>query len=213
MNDLKINILLSIILILIINLIIINSNYVKYENRNNNLKFKIEKINNNSDSLKYVNDSLEYVNDSLKYEIKKIRKFQDFLKDIAIRESSGNSKSINQFGMIGLYQFNPKTLDFLGYCKNDYFNSIETQNKAMISYLKFNKSILYKYIEKYDGKYHKGIYITASGILAGAHLTGAGGVIEFFEDIGKYKQYDGNNIHVSEYIKDFSGYDILALLN
>ena len=71
---------------------------------------------------------------------------------------------------------------------------------------------LCNYITKYDGRIFKGVYITISGLLAGAHLTGAGGVIDFFENTGKYDQYDGNNIHVSEYIKEFSGFDILAYI-
>jgi hypothetical protein len=155
-------------------------------------------------------DSLSELNDDL---IKK-NDLYNFLNKIAFRESSGDQFEENDYGMLGLYQFNPQTLSFLGYKvgKYEYLNSVHIQNDAMISYLKFNKKVLKKYIDTYDGKYHKGVYITASGLLAGAHLTGAGGVMEFFDDGDKYKEHDGNNIHVSEYIEEFSGYEIMCFL-
>lgn len=164
------------------------------------------------DSLNYQLDSIQMEYDSLDNEYKRKKEFYDFLKAVALRESSGNQWSINKYGMLGLYQFSPKTLHFLGIKEKryDYLNCVETQNNAMLSYLRFNKNVLNDYIRRYDGKYFKGIHITASGILAGAHLTGAGGVIEFFEDNGKYNQVDGNNVHVKEYIEEFAGYNILA---
>lgn len=170
-------------------------------------------INNNHkeiDSLKNDLDSLKMDYDSLNKEYKEVLEIDRFLGSIAQRESSGNQWSVNKFGMLGLYQFNPKTLDYLGIkeSRHKYLSNIAIQNFAMIKYLKYNKKKLNKYIQKFNGKTYKGIYITTSGILAGAHLTGAGGVMDFFEDSGRYKQYDGNSVHVSEYIAEFSGYDI-----
>lgn len=211
-NSIKKNKLLTILLILIILLslksFITSQNNKKLEKEN----IKIKKlIKSENDSLKIKINILDYKLDSLKDILNKKYSFENYLEDIANRESSGNQYSINRYGMMGLYQFNPKTLSFLGYSKDNYLNSIKMQNDAMISYLKFNKTILKPYIEKYNGKYYNGIYITESGILAGAHLTGAGGVIEFFEKKGKYKVYDGNNVHISEYIEEFSGYNLAYL--
>jgi len=155
-------------------------------------------------------DSLKMDYDSLSKEYEQVLEIDRFLGSIALRESSGDQWNVNQYGMLGLYQFDPKTLTYLGIkeTKSNYLNDIGAQNFAMIKYLKYNKKKLNKYIERYDGKTHKGIYVTTSGILAGAHLMGAGGVMDFFDDSGRYKQYDGNDVHVSEYIAQFSGYDI-----
>jgi len=167
----------------------------------------INRLKNNLDSLQ-----IEY--DSLIDEYDNVLELDKYLESIALRESSGDQWSVNRYGMLGLYQFNPKTLNYLGINeeKYNYLNNISIQNYAMITYLKYNKKKLNKYIDEYNGKTFKGIYITTSGILAGAHLTGAGGVMEFFDNSGKYKQKDANDIHVSEYIAQFSGYDV-SLIN
>jgi hypothetical protein len=202
-----------IILILSTLLIVTMDSKTKMEKENLILNDSIKNRDNIIDSLNVDIDSMRFENDSLRKEIAERKDINRFMRAIAMRESNGNYKVINQYGMMGLYQFSPNTLSLLGICYEDYLSSIEIQDQAMISYLRYNRSILNKYIIKYDGKRYKGIKITASGILAGAHLTGPGGIIEFFDDSNNvYKEYDGNNVHVSEYIEDFGGYDILTSL-
>lgn len=204
--------LMIILTILTISYLSINLKINNLKEQNKVLNDSLVKGNKIIDSINFKYDSLYNEYDSLNNKYKERIDLDNFLKEMALRESSGNQSVVNKYGMMGLYQFDPNTLEFLGFCKNEYMNSVYIQNKAMISYLKFNKKLLNDYINKYDGKYFKGVYITASGILAGAHLTGAGGVIDFFDDTNRYKQYDANKVHVSDYIKEFSGYDILSCL-
>jgi hypothetical protein len=48
-----------------------------------------------------------------------------------------------------------------------------------------NKWILQDIIKKYDGKVVSGIVVTESGILAAAHLGGAGSVKRYFKNNGE----------------------------
>jgi len=72
---------------------------------------------------------------------------EDFLKDLAFKESSGNWKVINRFGYIGLYQFGRSALKDAGYKhihKRDFKKDpnifpVADQNKAMINLLKKNQ--------------------------------------------------------------------------
>jgi hypothetical protein len=131
-----------------------------------------------------------------------------FLEKISKRESSNRLKVISKNGHMGKYQFSPKTLTWLGY--NDYekfLNSSDLQDEVMIKYLKKNKKILHRYINKWDNKVLNGKLITESGILAAAHLVGPGGVIEFFKTMEEV--VDGNGVKISEYLFKFSGYNLL----
>lgn len=51
-----------------------------------------------------------------------------------------------------------------------------------------------------------GILVTPSGLLAGAHLVGAGGLQTFLTGKGGHKVYDGNGVHVSKYMTTKNGY-------
>lgn len=209
-------VLLVIVFILMIIYIIIMT--LRLNNTRNDNRLLVNEISAVKKENVRLNDkvtSLENQKDSIIYEFSKRMEFDRFLKVIAMRESSGNQYSINKYGMMGLYQFSPKTLKTIGMgdIDKDYYLSDENlQYISMVLYLKYNRNLLDKYIKKYDGKTFKGIKITTSGILAGAHLTGVGGVIEFFEDNKKYKDYDANGVKTSTYIKEFSGYNILDFI-
>jgi len=64
------------------------------------------------------------------------------------------------------------------------------QRKHRRNVLKYNKKKLQKYIDKYDGKVIHGVLVTESGLLAAAHLGGAGSVRKWFRT-GKIRK-DGN---------------------
>lgn len=209
----------QIILILILSIFIFK--FFKIQIHNSNLekenKELIDTINQKDkeiDSIRFQFDSLKNDYDSLYKDVIIKKDLKSFLNKISMRESSGNHSIVNKYGMMGLYQFKKSTLQMLGIHVDDrlYLNDIDLQNYSMIENMKFNKKVLGYYINKYNGKYHKGVKITPSGLLAGAHLTGPGSIIEFFEDTGKYKTVDGNGVDVSEYIKEFANYDIMASL-
>jgi len=138
-----------------------------------------------------------------------IKNHDKFLEDLGMRESSGNYKAVNQFGYLGKYQFGRKTLNNLGYknISNRQFLSDPTiQEQAMEDLLVHNKKILRRYIQKYDGKVVNGVFVTQSGILAAAHLAGAGNVRKFFRR--GYEFRDGNGTKMTSYMRKFSNYEL-----
>ena len=133
---------------------------------------------------------------------------QAFLDAIGFRESGNRYDVVNRYGYMGKYQFGKKTLKGLGIkvTQDEFLNSPYIQEKAMYALLKQNKRSLRKYIEKYDGKYVHGVLVTESGLLAAAHLGGAGSVKKWFRT-GKVRK-DGNGVKITSYMKQFGGYDL-----
>lgn len=136
-----------------------------------------------------------------------VKNHSTFLEAIGMRESSGNYKAVNSFGYLGKYQFGRQTLNSLGYSdisNREFLSNPEIQEQAMDDLLVHNKKLLKKFIEKYEGRIVNGIYITESGILAAAHLAGAGNVKKFFRKGYEFK--DGFGTTMTSYMKKFSGY-------
>jgi len=133
---------------------------------------------------------------------------QAFLNAIGFRESGNRYDIVNRYGYMGKYQFGKKTLRGLGFkmSKEEFLNSPLLQEQAMYALLKQNKKSLRKYIAKYDGKYIHGVLVTESGLLAAAHLGGAGSVKKWFRT-GKVKK-DGNGVKITSYMERFGGYDL-----
>ena len=132
-----------------------------------------------------------------------------FLDDIGFRESSNNYRAVNQFGYLGKYQFGRKTLNSLGYkgvSNREFLENASIQEEAMYALLNHNKRILRRQIQKYHGETIHGVYITESGILAAAHLAGAGNVRKFFRKGYEFK--DGNGTKMTSYMILFSGYKL-----
>ena len=136
------------------------------------------------------------------------RSFIGFKEALAFKESSGNYFVTNHFGYLGKYQFGASTLKLLGvYNKSLFLSNPKLQEKAFIANIARNKWILRREIKKYVGKTFNGILITESGILAAAHLGGAGNVKKYLRSGGAHVFKDGNNISIEYYLKKFSGYD------
>lgn len=138
-----------------------------------------------------------------------IKNHNKFLEDLGFRESSGNYKAVNKFGYLGKYQFGRATLNSLGYrnvTNRQFLSDPSLQDQVMEDLLVHNKKILKRYIKKYDGKTVHGVFITESGILAAAHLAGAGNVRRFFRKGYEFK--DGYGTKMTSYIKKFSGYQL-----
>lgn len=85
--------------------------------------------------------------------------------------------------------------------------SPETQEKAFIALCNINKWNLRKYIKRYVGIKMNGVIITESGMLAAAHLAGAGSVKKYLRSYGKFQFKDGFGTSIKSYIKKFGGYD------
>ena len=144
----------------------------------------------------------------VKKEVVIIKNMDLFLHDLGHRESGNRYDVVNQFGYMGKYQFGKSTLKTLKIkvTKDAFLNSPDLQEYAMQQNLLYNKKKLQKYIDKFEGQEINGILITESGILAAAHLGGAGSVRKYFRS-GKVME-DGNGVKITSYLNQFSGYKL-----
>jgi hypothetical protein len=162
----------------------------------------------NADGMRYVfpsQDQEDYINMNIPFTG---NLFIGFKEALAFRESEGKYKKINSLGYLGKYQFGVETLKSVGvYDIASFLRSPKIQEKAFVALLEKNKWELQDVIEKYDGAIINGIKVTESGILAAAHLGGAGSVKRFFKYKGKKFIKDAYGTSISSYMKAFGGYD------
>ena len=144
----------------------------------------------------------------IKKEIIEVKGINEFLFAIGHQESGNRYFVVNRYGYMGKYQFGKSTLRTLKIkvSKEAFLNSPDLQEYAMKQNLLYNKKRLQKYIDKFEGQKINGILITESGILAAAHLGGAGSVKRWFRK-GKIK-VDGNGVPITNYMQMFSGYNL-----
>lgn len=134
--------------------------------------------------------------------------FTGFREAVAFKESQGKYDVVNSLGYLGKYQFGKATLKrFKIYNLQEFLTNPEQQEDAFIALCSLNKWILRKDIPRSVGKEINGIEITESGILAAAHLAGAGNVKKYLRSSGKISFKDAFGSSVEYYIKRFSGYD------
>ncbi|MCB0456850.1 MAG: peptidoglycan-binding protein LysM [Flavobacteriaceae bacterium] len=131
-----------------------------------------------------------------------------FKEAIAFKESRGNYTTVNTFGYLGKYQFGKGTLHMIGIKNSDNFlNDTRLQEEAFDAYTARNKWILRRDIKRYVGTYIDGVKVTESGILAAAHLAGAGNVKKYLRSGGVEGFTDGFGTSIRYYLKKFSGYN------
>lgn len=158
--------------------------------------------------------TLNEIDEALKesdFSIETTATFIDFKEKLAARESDGDYKAVNSYGYMGKYQFGKGTLKYIGLKDKDakdFLSDPMLQEKAFVAYVKKNKWILRKEIKKYIGKTIGGILITESGIIAAAHLGGAGSVQDFLRSNGNVSFVDGYGTNIKFYLKAFANYDI-----
>ncbi len=132
-----------------------------------------------------------------------------FKEALAFKESQGKYDTINRLGYLGKYQFGRNTLVLLGITDiENFLKEPELQDKAFKSNIARNKWILRRDIKRFAGKRINGAEITESGIVAAAHLAGAGNVKKYLRSYGKENFSDAFGSSVAYYMKKFSGYDI-----
>lgn len=166
-----------------------------------------------TEELPYVFPSLkptDYINLNIPF----IGKFFIGYKEaIAFKESQGKYKKINSLGYLGKYQFGVSTLKTIGIHDSlAFLNSPKMQEKAFVALLSRNKWELQDYITAFDGKIVDGVKITESGILAAAHLGGAGSVKRFLNTDGKRKCKDNFGTSVRSYMRDFGGFETSGIV-
>lgn len=132
-----------------------------------------------------------------------------FKEALAFKESQGNYFTINTLGYLGKYQFGIGTLQLMGvYNSTRFLNDPALQEKVFHTNIARNKWILRRDIKRFDGKRIRGVEVTESGILAAAHLAGAGNVKKYLRSYGAFDVRDAYGTSIAYYIKKFSGYDV-----
>lgn len=165
-----------------------------------------------------------------------MKTLDNFLNDLGARESGGKYKAFNKYGYAGKYQMGEAALIDAGYYKKpsgnynndwtgvfsgkdgvysiqDFLNNPTAQENAQIIFKKRQWAYL-KALDahKYVGQIINGYKITESGLLAGAHLKGAGSVSAYLKSGGKINQRDAFGTSVETYIKKFAGYNVDKLI-
>ena len=138
--------------------------------------------------------------------------FDAFLSRLGHFESSNRYDIVNSLGYAGRYQFGRAALKDVGMghiSKKEFLANPELQDLAVRRLLKKNQKRLRRVIKKYDGTTYRGIRITESGILAAAHLGGAGNVKKFFRGGKNFKDAYGTSI--GTYMIVFRNYDMSGL--
>lgn len=138
-----------------------------------------------------------------------------FMERMALRESDNTPTVVNWLGYMGKYQFGPRTLWALGeefkVTKAEFLNTEPLQDRAMLQYMRDNRYMISDLIDRFDGKWYRGIYITESGLLAGAHLVGSHGLRAWLEGRSGTRIIDAKGTHVRDYVEMFSKYSLEGL--
>ncbi|CAM3428157.1 peptidoglycan-binding protein LysM [Aequorivita lipolytica] len=136
------------------------------------------------------------------------KSYVGFKEALGFKESRGDYHIVNDYGYMGKYQFSGATLRMMGFKNTENFlYDTRQQEAAFLAYTTINKWVLRKDIERYAGKTIGGVKVTESGILAAAHLAGAGNVKKFLRSAGENRFEDANGTSIRYYLRKFSGYD------
>lgn len=149
--------------------------------------------------------------------------YDTYLRDLAYRESGNRSWVVNRYGYMGLYQMGRSALIDAGYMTSSgqwtgkngatsqaaFLASPTIQTAAINDY----NQVQWRYItrmglDRYVGQTIGGVQITESGLLAGAHLLGAGNLATFLRSGGATVPRDGNRVPITQYIAAFGGHDL-----
>lgn len=141
------------------------------------------------------------------------RNFVAFKEALAFKESQGKYSVVNSLGYLGKYQFGRTTLErFDIYDTHAFLRNHELQEKAFTALCQVNKWILRRDIARSVGKTINGIKITESGILAAAHLSGAGNVKKYLRSNGSVRFSDAYGTSIQVYMKKFAAYDVSNII-
>ena len=147
-----------------------------------------------------------------------------------------NAQARNQYGYLGLFQMGEAALIDAGFyvadgsgtndwrgqwtgrqgvsSVQDFLNNPAAQAEAVAAY----HQRLWTYIQgagldRYVGQEINGVQITRSGLIAAAHLVGAGSLAQYLRSNGAVIPIDGNRTPVTEYLQRFGGYELTGAGN
>ena len=148
--------------------------------------------------------------------------FNDFRDAIGYRESSNKYDAVNSYNYVGRFQFGRERLWDLGISLNGWKPSgwkwntrVKVTTEQFLADHKLQDTLFSLHVDmlmdiikrryaNYLNRKIGGIMITESGLVAGMHLKGEGGVKQFLKS-GK-SNADGYGTQIIEYIDKFSGY-------
>ena len=143
-----------------------------------------------------------------------VRDFVGFKNFLGFFESGSDYDKINRFGYVGKYQFGKGTLKMYGVTNLvNYKNNPELQEKIFLMNVMRNKWILRREISWYSNRYLGGVYVSESGIIAAAHLSGPGNVKKYLRSHcdANFNKKDANGTSISDYMRIFKDYDIKGI--
>lgn len=164
-----------------------------------------------------------YVAESIEEDDQLRGNYSDYLDAIGFRESSNRYDLINRFGFMGRYQIGKPALRDIGWMngnewtaeaaeygvasQEDFLANPAAQDAAIELY----HQTLWRYLANYGmteyiGQTYQGIEITASGLIAGAHLVGAKGLSDAIKNDEVIT--DANKTPAHSYMELFGGYEI-----
>ena len=125
---------------------------------------------------------------------------------VEVEEESDSRKDILRFlEAIALFESNNR-YDVLN---EDFLRNARLQDEIMLAYMRENYVSLRPYIEEYNNTNYKGMYITTSSILAGAHFAGAMGMKRFLlNKLDSIGTVDANGMTLRKYMTKFSDYNV-----
>ena len=153
--------------------------------------------------------------------------YRDFLDALGERESGGDYGIVNSYGYLGKYQFGELALIDVGYytadgtgandwkpgywtgkngidSKADFLADGAVQEQAIRAYMKLQWVYLGE-TQRFAGQKIGGLKVTESGLLAGAHILGAGTVTAFHEAGAVAAPADAYGTAITEYMTLFAG--------
>ena len=188
--------------------IIVLASFNKVVSDDEEITLSKKEIANQATFVSYPKLESKYNNDSNNNIFLK-KDYQGFKEALAYKESQGNYTTINTLGYIGKYQFGSNTLKLLGVHSLENFKCDPIlQEKVFELNVSRNKWILRRYIKTFVGKRINGTIITESGMIAAAHLAGAGNVKKYLKTYGKQDFADAYGTDMKYYLKKFKNYDI-----
>lgn len=135
--------------------------------------------------------------------------YMGFKEALGFKESRGDYYTVNTLGYLGKYQFGRGTLKLMGVSDPGAFlQDPELQETIFKMNVARNKWILRRDIKRFVGKKINGEVITESGIIAAAHLAGAGNVKKYLRSYGQQDFADAYGSSVAYYMKKFRGFDL-----
>lgn len=147
--------------------------------------------------------------------------YTNYLRAIAQRESSQDPTAANRIGYLGLYQMGCRSLIDTGYMNNNcqwtgrngmtsqqaFLANANEQTAAINQYNQLQWGYIQRLgLSQYIGQTINGVPITQSGLIAGAHLVGVGGLQTWLRSGGANVPRDGNGVPVTTYVAQFCGY-------